>query len=443
MSTLGQVMNTAMRSIMANQYALSVSSNNIANANNPDFSRQRLIMRPAGPDGSPWGIGMGVDVVGVQALRDDLLEARYRHALSSKFGLQTQAGRLSEMETAFNDSDGTGLLKSITDFFNSFQILSQDPASPTFREQVKTTARLLIEGFHAKDRELRDMKAAADKAIGFGVEEVNRLTSEIASITRQIKIEEAGRRADNLRDRRIALVKELSQYIEVNELDSGDYQVTTKDNRLLVMNVGSIPITAADITATIGSGLLHAELEIRDVYVPKYAAGLDQLAYEITQQVNSIHSAAFDSDGNTGVDFFNPLAAATDAARLISLSADVAGNSRRIAASNLAVGNDNGAAIALGNLLYDQVFSGGSVTDQYGALVFSVGSDVATSQSGLDEQSAILVQLENRRQSMSGVSIEEETLQMQQFQRAYEASAQLIKVVDELLQVTLGIVGTR
>jgi flagellar hook-associated protein 1 FlgK len=108
MSTLGSVMNAAMRSITANQYALAVSSNNVANANNPDFSRQRLLMRPAGPDGGPWGIGMGVEVTGVEALRDYLLEARDRDALSitDQYGaLPMQISRTVMVETQVPGSE--------------------------------------------------------------------------------------------------------------------------------------------------------------------------------------------------------------------------------------------------------------------------------------------------------------------------------------------------
>jgi flagellar hook-associated protein 1 FlgK len=194
------------------------------------------------------------------------------------------------------------------------------------------------------------------------------------------------------------------------------------------------------VTSSIG-GSLQAEVEVLDSYVPKYSAALDQLAYEISQQVNSVHSAAYDLNGNTGINFFNPLASASGAARLISLSSDVAGDTTKIAASTNPTGNDNGAAIALGNLIHANVFSGGSVTDQYGNLVFSIGSESATAQSNQNEEQALVTQLDNRRQSISGVSIDEETAQIAQFQRAYQASAQLIQTVDNLLDITLGLVG--
>jgi len=440
MSLLGSVFNSALSSLIANQYALTVASNNIANASNPNYSRQRLITHPAGPDGGAWGIGMGVSVAGVQSLRDTLLDERLQREVSARFGADTLAGRMSKLEALFNDSEGTGLLEHISAFFNSFQTLSQDPASVTLREQVKIRANALIQAFHVRSQDLAEVRAAADAAIGYDIGVVNRLTAQIAGVTREIKTQELAAPATDLRDKRAALVKELSQYVEVNELEYGTtYQLSTRDNQLLVMDHTAFQLTASDVTAAIGEGSLKSELEARDVYLPKYQASLDQMAYEITQQVNSIHSAAYDLDGNTGINFFAPLAAASGAAQLIGLSAEVTASARSIVASNLATGHDNDAAIALGNLLHANVFTGGSITDQYGALVFAIGSDTASAESSLAEHDSLLVQLENRRQSISGVSIEEETVQMLQFQRAYEASARLIRTVDELLQITLAI----
>lgn len=439
MSSLTAVFNSALKGMNANQLGLAVASNNIANASNPDYTRQRLVTVPAGPDGSKWGVGSGVDVQGVQALRDRLIESRIRSEISSKTDGETLSGRLSSVEGLFNDSDGTGVLQTITDFFNSFHTLSQDPSSLTFREQVKTSANRLIEAFHSRSDDLAALKQTADKAITTGVDDANRLLSDIADLTRQIKIEEVLEPADALRDRRAALVNELSQHMEVHEIESKtDYQLTAKDGRLLVLNGLSNPLAMSDVTAaTVGEGSLGAELATRDTYVPRYVAALDQLAYEVTQQVNSIHSSAYTLTGSTNINFFTPLASATDASRLIGLSTQVASDGKNIAASTLAAGTGNDAAIALGGLLHAQVFTGGTVTEQYGSLVYAIGSDISNTESKMNEHQAMLTQLQNRRQATSGVSIDEEAVQVLQFQRGYEASARLVKVVDDLLQVTL------
>src|SRR5437660_7271132 len=126
MWSLSSVMNSALTSLAANQLALSVASNNIANAGDANYTRQRLKTAPAGPDGGAFGIGAGIDVLGVDAIRDGLLETRLRQENSAKSGAQTLSDGLKNVEGLFNDSNGTGLLTQLTDFFNSFQTLSQD-----------------------------------------------------------------------------------------------------------------------------------------------------------------------------------------------------------------------------------------------------------------------------------------------------------------------------
>jgi flagellar hook-associated protein 1 FlgK len=214
MSSLGAILNSALKSMNANHLALAVASNNIANASNPDYTRQRLITQPAPPDGGNSGIGMGVDVVGVQAIRDTLIEGRLRHEISAKSDSETLSASLGAIEPVMNDTEGTGLLQSIADFFNSFQTLSQDPASLNFREQVKFTANGLMQAFRTRDNDLATIKNTADKKIATEVDDVNRLATEIADLTRQIKIEEVSAPAYDLRDRRAALVNELSQHVD-------------------------------------------------------------------------------------------------------------------------------------------------------------------------------------------------------------------------------------
>jgi flagellar hook-associated protein 1 len=440
MSSLGSVLNTALTSMSANQLALSVASNNIANAGNADFSRQRLLTTPAGSDGSVPAIGLGVDVVGVDAVRDALINSRLRQETSAKAGADTLTGGLSNVEALFNDGNSTGLLQSITNFFNSFQTLAQDPASLSFREQLKVSAGALIDALHARNSDLTTIKTNADKAVSADVDQINQLSRQIADLTKQIKLEAVSDPANNLRDRRAALVRQLSSYVEVHELDSGgDYELTTKDNHPLVFNGTAQTLNSSDVTTNIGDGSLKAEVDLRDTYVPKYLGALDQLAYEITQHVNSIHSSAYDLNGTTGNNFFAPLSSASGASGTIDLSSDVANDTKKIAASSLSTGNDNTAATQIANLLHSAVFTGGSVTDQYGSIVFNVGTDAAAAQSGVNEHQALLTQLQNQQQSISGVSVDEETVQILQFQRSFQASARLIQAVDQMLQVALGL----
>ncbi len=440
MSTLGSVMNSALKSLSMNQLALSVASNNIANAQTPEYTRQRLVTAPSGPGDDIFNIGTGVDVLRVQAVRDDLIEKRLLQETSARSYQDVLSRTLSDVEVSFNDSQDSGVLLAITNFFNGFHTLSLDPASMNFREGLKINATALMNTFRSRADILSNLRQLADNTIGAEVNEVNSLTREIAAISLEIKSREGLNVSHDLRDRRASLVRELGQFVEVHELASGDeYQISTKNNRLLVLNGTSLDLSKDDVSTEIGEGSLKANLEMRDTYVPSYANALDQLAYEIVQEVNSLHSGAYSLDGNTGINFFAPLATASGAAKLMALSSDVTNDARAIAASDLSVGTDNGAATRLGNLLHDAVFSGGTLTDQYSSLIFRVGADTSNAKARLSQHEAIKLQLENRRSSISGVSIDEETVQILQFQRAYQASAKLIQTVDQLLQTALGL----
>ncbi len=95
------------------------------------------------------------------------------------------------------------------------------------------------------------------------------------------------------------------------------------------------------------------------------------------------------------------------------------------------------AATALGNLLHSSGFTNGSPVDQYRQLVFKLGNDVLSTEGKVSEHSALLTQLENRRDSFAGVSVDEESMKILQFQRSYQASAKMIQVVDRLLETLI------
>src|SRR5262249_24098530 len=152
-------------------------------------------------------------------------------------------------------------------------------------QQVLSNAQSLIDALHVTNSALVDTQASADKAISADVAQINVLSSQIADITKQIKIAEVGGQpANDLRDRRAALVGQISQFVQVHEIDSGgDYQLVTQDNHLLVLNDTTKALKTTDVTTNIGAGSLKAQVEIRDTYFPKYIAALDQLAYDVTQ----------------------------------------------------------------------------------------------------------------------------------------------------------------
>jgi flagellar hook-associated protein 1 FlgK len=451
MSSIGSILGSALSALQASQLGISVASNNIANSSNLQYTRQRLITAPAADLLGQAG-GLGVQVLGVESIRDALIEKRLIQEDASQGGADTLSRLLSNIEPLFTDSDSTGLQQYISDFFNSFQTLSTDPSSSSFRQIVRTRAEALAGAFSRTRQELVQSQADANTAVSQLVTRINALADRIAAVTGQIA--QAGGESSELRDQRSSLVRELASIADVHELDNGDtYQLTVGGNRLLVLGpknfdlgteVDSSGFTHVysetdDITAEIAIGGLAAQLQVRDKYVPDYLAQLDELAYNIVQQVNSRHSDGFDLDGNTGIDFFMSLAGPSGAAGLMTVSSAVSANLRRIAPSSEASGLGNQVAIQIGNLIFENATPVGSFINQYQHLVFRVATDLSDAETSLREHQALATQLEARRQGVSGVSIDEESVQLLQFQRAYEASAKLISAVDEMLRVVLGI----
>jgi flagellar hook-associated protein 1 FlgK len=452
MQGLGTALNSALRSLEANQLALAVSSNNISNAQTPGYTRQRAITRPVEGAGGTFAIGAGVEVTGTEALRDRMIELRLREEISGRAQDQMKHEGLSDIEMLFNESENTGMLPLLTDFFNSFHALSSEPTSINRRQEVTTNATKLTGFLNSRANSLLDIQRKIDNSINEDVAEVNTLTAEIASISRNITESEVLHPAHELRDQRSVLLQRLSEIVDVNELETnGNYQIIIGSNRPLVYNGTSFALETAtdsngftqlrlgidDVVDEISGGRLGARLELRDENVPEYMDTLDALAYGLFEQVNLVHSAGYDLHGHTGTPFFASLAGAEGAARSISLDAGVAGDPRVIAASDDPNGTANGTAIALGNLLNAPVFSGGSIVEQYRGFIYSLGSDTGNADLGMRQHAALLNQLENRRQEVSGVSIDEETVKILQFQRSFEASARVVRAVDELLQLTL------
>lgn len=454
MTTLHSILGTSVRSMQVNQIGISVASNNIANAQTPGYSRQRMLTVPGISNLS----GNGVHFVGIEALRSQLIDGRLRQETAMQSESEELDNLLSHIQTLFNDSDGTGLGPEISAFFNSFQNLSLDPSSVNLRQQIISSATALMDALRTRSQQMARFQLLTNDDIPKVVSDINALTKEIATLTKEIRQQEVGNvQANDLRDRRSALVQQLAELADVHVVESnGNFQVWLGNGRALVANDMALSLSVQkaptspmyqiysgsdDITSEIRGGQLEAKLRVRDSFIPAYQGALDQLAYDIADKVNTIHRSGYTLNGTTSVDFFAPPGAVSGAAQQLQLSAAVTADPRNVAASAQSSGNDNQLALQLAGLLNARVFGGGTVLDQYGALVYQVGSDVGAAQGQLAEHKALAHQLQTRRDAISGVSIDEETVQMIQFQRSFEASARMIKAVDELLQTVLGMVG--
>ncbi len=197
----------------------------------------------------------------------------------------------------------------------------------------------------------------------------------------------------------------------------------------------------SDITSEIQSGEMGGALAIRDQVLPSYLKQLDDMADSLITEVNAQHKLGSDYSGAQGGNFFLELGSKEGAAKSLALAIS---KPTQIAAASLGAGpGSNSNALAMADLSGKKMaaLNGSSLGDYYANLVFTVGSDNRSAGDGLQTQNAVLVQLQNQRDSFSGVSLDEEATNILRYQKAYEGAARFMQVVSSLTDEILQLVG--
>ena len=456
MSSLFGSLSIALRALLAEQGALDATNNNIANVNTPGFSRRRAILSQEPPVvyGS-LALGNGVSLERVESIRDRILELRIHQETQQEGKLESFLSAMRQVEVLFNETQGAGLEGVLSNFFNSLLELSTNPSSLLLRQAVLAAGEDLAAAFRQAAGNLAALQRSLDQRVVQSVEEINRLTVEIADLNPQIsQLEGLGRDAGAFADRRNLLVRELSGLVDIAVIDAdrGSLTLTTSNGTALVvgdkslaLNVQIDPATGfqnvfaqgVDITAALTAGRIGGLLEVRDQTIPSVLADLDSLAAGLANAFNGVHAAGFDLSGAPGGDLFVPppgsgVGAAASFAMAITDPA-------QLAASSDGTPGSNGNLIAL-EALRDQALVGGQrPADFYAGLVFRIGNDMKRASVELEAESLVLRQLQNQRSAFSGVSLDEEAANLIRLQRAFEAAARVVSVVDELTQTVINL----
>lgn len=453
---LSGILNTGRNSLLAHQAALSVVSQNTANAETAGYAKRDASLASLGPMG-------GVTLASVRRRAALFLGTRMlaQRAEAGAAGARRPALELVEAQFA---TDGGGLGPRIDAFFNSLRVLATDPADTQLREDVLAKAEAMTDTFRAHAAQIENERGEIDRILADKAKAVGTRTSEIAELNRRItQLEASGQEASDLRDRRDVLVDELAALVPIRTFydETGQLTVLLGDQFTLVQldqaahletepdpNLGGmrrVDLVSADgsrtdVTGVLRSGEIGGLLEARDDTLPGILGQLDQLAFDLVEQVNLVHQAGYGTDGGTGRDFFQPTTLA-GAAQALRLSTGLADNPAWIAAAGSAAdavgGNDN--LLALVDLESQKVAGGGQRT--YAEEVANITANVGrASRTAIDdEQRATLQlgQLEQMRASQIGVSLDEEMIDLTRYQRAYQAGARIVTTADEMYQTIL------
>lgn len=463
MSGLFQGLEIGKRALLGHQVSLQTISHNIANVDTPGYSRQRVSISSSFPEQSVYGpLGTGMQVDDVRQVRDLFLGKQYREA-QKDLGKWTYIDKsLQQVEQIFSEPEDGSLNDLMNDFWNDWSALSTDAENSGYRTSVLADAGRLINAFHNLANNLEELRLSTDRDLSNMTVQVNQMTAEVARLNQEIKLQELdGSSANDLRDTRDLVIDELSNLINVNTTDQNNGAATVMMGSMVLVDGSEsfdIGVEAVDengsmrhnitwanssYTLTNKSGQLAGLIETRDTIIPEYIDQLNALAQTVVEQVNAIHSAGYTLDGHTGVNFFDP--DCTDAAN-IRINPEVLNNKNRIAASDSSDPEERGngnLASAIAALRDAGVMLDGSATmsDFYSSLVGGLGVDAAQATSQTSNYELIAQQVENQRQSVQGVSLDEELTEMVKAQHAYDAAARIITVMDDALDTVIHRMG--
>jgi flagellar hook-associated protein 1 len=461
MGTISSAFNLIAQALDADQGALNVVANNVANANTTGYTREVPNWQENPPvliNGVAYG--EGVTMTGPTAVRDIVLEQRLNQQEQLASSSSAQLTALNTVQALFTPDSGSSgagagdIGSDLTNFFSSFSSLEANPTNAALRQQVLSSAAVLAGDVSSAAASLNQQQSALDQEAAGVTTQVNSLTTAIAKLNQQIQSLGTTGDASALEDQRQQDLSQLSQLIGINEVttENNGLSVTTTSGQLLVSESASFSLTSSpvngvthffvngtDITSQLasGGGELGGYLTARDQNIPDALSALDQLAYNVSTAVNAQNNAGTDlagDNGNAGDIFSEPAAVAGSAAAMSVVMTDP---NHIAAAANGAGTGDNSNATAMADLANQGIVNGETPTNFFAAFVSQLGALVSQVQTENTAQNASVTQLQSQRDALSGVNLNDEATAMQQYERSYQAASQVFTILNTVISSAL------
>ncbi|MCY7799362.1 flagellar hook-associated protein FlgK [Bacillus haynesii] len=495
----------AKRGLSAQQSALSVTANNISNANTEGYSRQRVTFKASTPYpsvsrdsvGLAGQMGTGVEIGSVERIRDSFLDYQYRTQNTKAGYYNAKVDAFNQMEGIMNELNDTGLNKVLNSFWNSIQELTNNAHEPSAASVVGQKGQAVAETFNTLYESLTTVQSNLGDQIDQNVMTINSLLSQLNSLNEQIaKVEPNGYLPNDLYDKRDQLLDELSSMVNIKVsytktggnplataegiasieildvngqslgkvLDGPNFTTETVkvnyDNDTGLVTGVSLGGTDIGIDSFTGKGSLLGLIESygymsngeeKGLY-PEMLADLDTMALAFAKEFNAVHQSGFTSSGEPGGIFFEftggEAEPAKGAAGKIKVADEIM-NSKgdKIAASLNGEASDNANATNLANVFTKKIQIGDKTTtvlDYYAGIIGEMGVKAQETNRLAKNTETLVNTAELNRQSVSAVSLDEEMSNMIQFQHAYNAAARMITLQDEVLDKIIngmGVVG--
>jgi flagellar hook-associated protein 1 len=452
MSSLFGLLNIAYNGLQAQTAGLDATGQNVANVNTPGYSEVTANLETTASGDTFSG---SVQVAGVTRSFDQFT---YGNLLSEQ-GLDGAADERSQVlqqtQAIVAPSDGT-IGDQLSSFYSSLSALANDPTDPSARSEVLSDSSSLAQSISTTAAGLSSQRSSLLTQAQGVATEVNTQLQQIAQLNSQIAGSQGGgQQPTDLLDQRDELASQVSTEVGAQVLidPSGTYTLLSGGTALVsgttaatlavgLDSAGNMQVTSTqgsgvtDITSATNLGTMGGLVETCNTDIPSYQSQLDQFAYNLATSVNSVFSTGYGLDGVTGRNLFVPPTSVAGAAYAFAVDPSVANDPDAVAASSTASGLPGGNDIAtqLAGLASQPLGSSTTPGSAFGAIAANVGDDVSSAQSEATLRDDTVSQAQDMNQSASGVSIDQEETNLTAFQRAYEASTQVLQTASTLLQ---------
>ncbi len=461
MAGLIGALNTGKTGLMVSQKGIEVTGNNLTNASTEGYSRQVLkVSSSPALEHNGIIVGHGAVVTAI-ARQESVFVTKQLINKSGDYGEQAaMAEPLGELERIAGIADDN-LVADINAYFEAWQALSNEPSGTVERQEVIQMGKNIAKTFASMDDDLNELTENINVSIAAEVDTINQMADQIAGLNlRIVSTEAGGASANGLRDDRDQLLQELSELVGINTYEGGSGMVSVQLSSGLPLVEGGIASSMSSsrvdglTTLSLDMGATTVELglddfggeikglmSVRDNEIPQVRDNLDRLAYTLANEVNAVHEAGVDLDGNPGVRFFSySTSTAADAEAWTGAAATLAvaiTQTDQVAAGATSSSGDNTNTLAMVALQDAEVVDGSTFNEFYSKIASKVGLAVDQNTYELETAQDALVQVQNMRDSAVGVSTDEELLLLTQYQTGYRAAAQYINAINEMLDTML------
>lgn len=468
------------RALFVQQTALSTTGHNIANANSAGYTRQRANMQATNAMSisgmSSFQLGTGVEISKLERLREDYLDVQLRAENKNLGYWEAKSDSLSKIEEILNEPSDEGLSYIMNEFWKGWQELAKDPDSAAARAVVRQRGVAVTESFKYIMDSFDQMQTDLKHVIVTKTDEVNSIANQLGNLNDQIaRLVANSYEPNDLYDRRDVLIDQLSKIVDVKVSSSTNGMVDVSvgggmlvegksvntlklefDNASGLVNPDNIML--GDKKINLVAGELLGRIESYGVVgggpestIPYLKNKINDFAMTVVEAINTVHrnGESLDNINNettTKVDFFIGSSIKDLAVNpLIIDSLDLIAAAKKDPLTGKAsTGNGENAKEIANTLLTKKLGFPGSestVDDFYRNIIGQLGIDSQEASRMRDNSQGIILQVENRRQSVSGVSLDEEMANMIKFQQAYNAAARVVSVMDECLDKVINGMG--